>query len=110
MVSLNVKRFLNRRYTGKCSIQEVPSYVDYEAQKVKRRRGGASAHLNKRTRYNTVADDARGADEDGDGLQWSFNNDDEKHSTRARKNACSFWDKIRPEVWAEFISSAGIKF
>ena len=110
MVSLNVKRCINRAYTSKIIIQDVPSFVDYEARKVKRRKTRAPVHLNRRTHHNTEVDDARGADEDIGGLQWSFNNDDEKHSTRARKNASSFWDKIRPEVWAEFISSAGIDF
>lgn len=88
----------------------VPSYVDDEALKVKRRKTRAPVHLNRRTHHNTKANDARDADQDVDGLHWSFNNDDEKLSKRARKIASSFWDKIRPEVRAEFISSAGIGF
>jgi len=91
MVSLNFKICMDRGYTGKFRIQEVPSYVDYEAQKVKRRKTRAPTEeteetlLNRRTHHNTKADDARGADQDVDGLHWSFNNDDEKHSKRARK-------------------------
>ena len=101
---------MDRGYTGKFRIQLVPSYVDYEAQKVKRRKTRAPVLLNRRTHHNTKADDARGADKDVDGFLWSFNNDDEKHSKRARKIASSYWDKFRPEVWVEFICSAGIGF
>lgn len=107
---LETKKGINRGYTGKFKIKLVPTYVDYEAQKVKRRKTRPPVHLNKRTHHNTKANDARGADQDVDGLHCSFNNDDEKHSKRARKIASSYWDKIRPEVRAEFISSAGIGF
>ena len=104
------KRGIDRGYTGKFRIQLVPSHVDYEAQKVKRRKTRAPVLLNRRTHHNTKADDARDADKDVDGFLWSFNNDDEKHSKRARKIASSYWDKFRPEVWVEFISRAGIGF
>jgi hypothetical protein len=105
---LKTKRGIDREYTCKFRIQLVPFYVDYEAQKVKRRKTRAPVHINRRTHHNTKANDARGADQDVDGLHLSFNNDDEKHSKRARKIASSYWDKIRPEVQAEFISSAAV--
>jgi len=107
---VKTKRGIDRGYTGKFTIQIVPSHVDHEAQKVKRRKTHAPGHRNRRTHHNTKANDASGADRDDDGLHWSFNNDDEKHSKRARKIASSYWDKICPEVRAEFISSAGIGF
>jgi hypothetical protein len=98
VVSINFKRWIskptNRGYTGKFKITVVPSFVDYESQKVKRRRTSASAHPNRRTHQNTEAKAAaRGADEDVAVLQRSFNNDDERHSPSEIQNASSYWDK-----------------
>jgi hypothetical protein len=105
VVSFQLKRG-NGRNRFNVRPQVVPSFLDYESQKVKRRRTTAHLPPKRRTHRYAAADDARGEDEDAFATQWSFNNDDATNNTR--KNTTSYWDNIRPEVWAEFISTAGV--
>ena len=108
--SLQVKR----GYTGNPTVKQVPEYQDYSTSANTKkstltrstRRGGTGS--NAKTTERLREEDLEvnpGVTE-----RWTLNDEREEYMY-AQKKKCttsSYWDKIRPDLWTEYIRSAGV--
>ena len=107
--SLQVKR----GYNGNPTVKQVPEYQDYSTPRTScankstltrsTRRGGtgSSAKTSERLREEDL-------EVNPDVTEWTLNDEREEYAHSERCATSSYWDKIRPDVWTEYIRSAGV--
>lgn len=103
---------MKRGYTGNPTVKQVPEYQDYStsASCTKKstltrstRRGGtgSSAKTTERLREEDL--------EVNPGVtEWTLNDEREEYAQKKKCTTSSYWDKIRPDLWTEYIRSAGV--